>query len=388
MTRQRGFSLIELMLALALGVIVTAGIVQLFVTNDQTYTLLTGQARMQESARYALDFIGQAARDAGYYGCDPDQDKIYGTLNGTPATPDTPETWDNVFEFNLRRPLQAFDARNNGNGLNDWTPSLDSLARNTSACASIHTLTPGAPTGVRGVAPASSTQEGAIRPMTDVLVVRHVEIPGLRIAQIISPAANPVVEDPDGELSNANDGDFFVISNCEQAALFRATDVQPATPGAGLATLVRGTAAGVFDNAAGQSLSAQGSPYGEANNAQGASVGRLITEIYYIGRGKGGATPTKNSRNQDVWSLWRKVSEEPPVELVEGIEDLQVLFGIDTTLANDIDAANRYVDFSAIGNNAIRALRVTIVASSVEAVDATAAPLRRTFSQTISYRNG
>ena len=47
------------------GVIVTAGIVQLFVSNDQTYTLLTGQARMQESARFALDFISRSARDAG-----------------------------------------------------------------------------------------------------------------------------------------------------------------------------------------------------------------------------------------------------------------------------------------------------------------------------------
>ena len=82
MKRTAGFSLIELMLALALGVVVTSGIVQLFVGNNQTYTLLTGQSRMQESARYALDFIARSARMSGYFGCDPENDKIYNSLNG------------------------------------------------------------------------------------------------------------------------------------------------------------------------------------------------------------------------------------------------------------------------------------------------------------------
>jgi type IV pilus assembly protein PilW len=113
----------------------------------------------------------------------------------------------------------------------------------------------------------------------------------------------------------------------------------------------------------------------------------MVTEIYYIGRGQGGSTATKNNIGQDVWSLWRKTSDEAPVELVEGIEDLEVLFGIDTTGANNVDAANRYVTFDQVGNNAIRALRVTVVASSVDAIDGVDA-LRRTFSQTITYRNG
>ena len=57
-SKTRGFSLVELILALGLGVLVTAGIVQLFVGNNQTYNLLNGQSRLQESARYALDFVG------------------------------------------------------------------------------------------------------------------------------------------------------------------------------------------------------------------------------------------------------------------------------------------------------------------------------------------
>jgi len=379
--RQRGFSLIELMLALGLGVVVTAGIVQLFVTNDQTYTLLTGQARMQEGARFALDFIGRSARSAGYYGCDPDADKIYGTLNGAPAAPETPDAWDPVFEFNIRRPIQAFHGINPASGLNDWTPALTTLPRNTGAGVSVNTLVNG--NGVRGVAPGPTNVAGAIRPQTDILVLRHVQVPGARTADIVSPTANPVILD-DGSLDFDDDGnDFVVIGNCEQAALFRVTDVQEDTPAAGEATLVRATGAALFQNAAGRSLSGQSVPYGEANNGQGTAVGRVMSDIYYIGR----AATLTNNAGADVWSLWRKTSEDPPIELVEGVEDLQVLFGIDTTGANDIAAANRYVSFDQVANNAIRSLRITITATSVDAVDG-ATPLRRTFSQTIMYRNG
>ena len=76
---------------------------------------------------------------------------------------------------------------------------------------------------------------------------------------------------------------------------------------------MRGTAGGPFDNTVSRSLSGQSVPYGEANNGQGSMVGRMVTEIYYIGRGQGGSTATKNNIGQDVWSLWRKTSDEAPV---------------------------------------------------------------------------
>ena len=115
MKRAQGFSLIELMLALALGVIVTAGIVALFVGNNQTYTLLNGQSRMQENARFAVDFISRSARAAGYFGCDPEPGKIYKTLNGA---------WNQIFEFDITTPIQAFHGTGGGNTVNDWTPAL------------------------------------------------------------------------------------------------------------------------------------------------------------------------------------------------------------------------------------------------------------------------
>ncbi len=74
--RSKGFSLIELMLALALGLVVVTGIVQLFVGNSQTYAVLEGQSRLQENARFAFDFISRSAQTAGFWGCAPERANV------------------------------------------------------------------------------------------------------------------------------------------------------------------------------------------------------------------------------------------------------------------------------------------------------------------------
>jgi type IV pilus assembly protein PilW len=360
MKRMGGFSLIELMLALALGVVVTAGIVSLFVGNNQTYTLLNGQSRMQEAARFSVDFVSRSARAAGYLGCDPEPGKIYKTLNGA---------WNQLFEFDITTTIQAFHGVNNGNSVNDWVPSLATLPRTGSAVPFI---------------PANGIDISTLRPRTDILVLRHVDIPGARIAAIVQndgcSAATPCnVEVPAAGLGFATN-DFVAINNCEQAAVFRVGAVNVAGVQAAIQRDASG--AGLFQNGAGGSLSSEGIPYGQANNAQGSSVGRVLTDIYFIAQGAG-----TNNRNQTPWSLWRKVSEDAPVELVEGIEGLQVRFGVDTSPNDTVNAANRYVTFDQVGANVIRALRITVTANSVDSVTEAGQPLRRTFSQTISFRN-
>jgi type IV pilus assembly protein PilW len=356
--RSKGFSLIELIIALGLGVVVTAGIVTLFVGNNETYSLLNNQARLQENARYALDFVSRSARSAGYFGCDPEPTKIYNSLNGA---------WTQLFEFNISTPIQAFNGINNGTGVNDWLPALTPLPRETGG-ATVNAFING-----NGIVTAN------LRPLTDVLVLRHVEAPGAPIAQIVQASDNPVVNVPAGGLTFGVD-DFVAINNCEQASVFRVTAL--AVAGA-TATLTRGTGGAIYQNAPAKNLSEQGVPYGEATNAQGSAVGRVLTDIYFIAAGAG-----TNNRGATPWSLWRKVSEDPPVELVEGVEDLQVLFGIDTTPTNNVASANRYVTFDQVGANPIRSLRVTLTSNSVDVVPDTGQPLRRTFSQTISFRNG
>jgi len=350
--RQNGFSLIELMLALALGLVVTAGIVQLFVGNNRTNQLITGQSRLQESARYALDFVSRSVRNGGFYGCDPENDKIYNTLNAN---------WDQIFELDLTVPVQGFDGTGNGNGVGDWSPSLAALPRTI---------------GGTSIVPANGIDISTLVPLSDILVLRYQVAPGYRITQQVDPNSDPVVEN-NGDV-DLEVGDYAVISDCEQAALFRVTGL---SGGANL-TLARNTGTGTFDNRAGVSLSQQGLTYGNASDNAGSVVSKVNTDIFFVAE-----STNENNRGDAVTSLWRKRGTDAPVELVEGISDLQVLFGIDSTPSDAESSANRYVTYGSVGNNIVRSIRVSIEANTVDVVSDSPEPISRTFTQTISVRN-
>lgn len=361
-----GFSLVELILALGLGLVVTAGIVQLFVGNNQTYNLLHGQSRLQESARYAMEFITQSARSSGYFGCDPDNDKIYNTLNGP---------WTSLYEMDLTNPIQAYDYTGDGTStaITAWTPTLAPLPRQTGAGASINTVNNNTGIDLTRVIPG-----------TDMLVFRRVEIPGMPISDIVQPNTNPIVVIDEGDFDFAVN-DFAVISNCEQAALFRVTGVAAgpaASSGEATFSLTRASGAGVYQNSAAP-LSDEGIPYGTGINSQATTVGRVITDIYYIAQGAG-----VNNRGQTPSSLWRRSGTTAPVELVEGVENLQVLVGIDNTPNDNNASANRYIDFNALGaTDVVRSLRIEVTTSTVDVVTDGNNPVSRTFVQTINMRN-
>lgn len=68
MKHQRGLSLIELMIAILLGMILLLGVVQLFLSSKNTYTTQQGLSRVQETGRLAMQFIARDTRMAGYTG--------------------------------------------------------------------------------------------------------------------------------------------------------------------------------------------------------------------------------------------------------------------------------------------------------------------------------
>lgn len=57
MRSQRGFSLVELMIAMLLGALIVAAAVQLFGTNQRTFALQQSMTEVQEQGRFALDYI-------------------------------------------------------------------------------------------------------------------------------------------------------------------------------------------------------------------------------------------------------------------------------------------------------------------------------------------
>lgn len=66
--RMQGIGIVELMVTMLLGALLTAGIVALFNANRQSFRLQDNLAVAQEAGSFALDFIGRDLRIAGYPG--------------------------------------------------------------------------------------------------------------------------------------------------------------------------------------------------------------------------------------------------------------------------------------------------------------------------------
>jgi type IV pilus assembly protein PilW len=66
---QRGFSLIELMVAILLSSLLLLGVLELYSNTSRTDRSGNELARIQESGRIAFELIGREARRVGYQGC-------------------------------------------------------------------------------------------------------------------------------------------------------------------------------------------------------------------------------------------------------------------------------------------------------------------------------
>jgi type IV pilus assembly protein PilW len=101
--RQKGFTLIEIMISLLLGAFVLGGVIQVFVKTRETHLAQEALSRLQENARYAMDAIGRDIRMADYNSCRTGRPKNLqvldvdltvlaqnGAVNAAPAVPATP----------------------------------------------------------------------------------------------------------------------------------------------------------------------------------------------------------------------------------------------------------------------------------------------------------
>lgn len=67
--RQAGLSLVELLVAITLGLFLSFGAVQAFLSGKKAYTMQESLSRIQETGRLAQEFINFDIRRAGDYGC-------------------------------------------------------------------------------------------------------------------------------------------------------------------------------------------------------------------------------------------------------------------------------------------------------------------------------
>ena len=336
--RQKGLSLAELLLALALGAVIVAGFGRMFAANRATHAMLEGQSRLQESARVALDLIARSARMAGHIGCD----SRVATTNGLNGV------WRDLPEVRLASPVEAFEGVGADSDDDAWQPSLAGLKATNGS-------------GGLGRAP---------EPGTDVLALRRVEA-HQPLARSVG-ALDAVVVDA-GSLDLETD-DFAVLADCERAMLFRVTSIAEA---AGMATLARASGAGRLDNSA---VALGAAPWGGAEGAEGAGVGRVVAEVYFVAE-----VDEQNNRGEPVFALWRKVGDGSVAELLRGIDDMQLLLAVDSTPTDADPRADRYLSPADLGGEAVRAIHVELLASSIDAAGGDR-PLRRAFARTVALR--
>jgi type IV pilus assembly protein PilW len=275
---QTGFSIVELMVAMTLSLVMLAGALAVTYSSKVTYNQNERVARIQEAGRTALELIARDLRGSGFRGCSR-------TVDFTNMLNDATDV-----RWNFANPVEGFEST----GGSSWDPALPAAVDS----------------------PLDDN---------DVLVVRAVRAgqPSFTTTAPMANASGDIeITYPAGSALGV--GRTLIISDCQGAAVF------------GISGLADGGAEATISRAVEASLGASG-PGNEKIDLEyefgvGAQVAPIDTVIYYI---RESGTDRNGVRNP---ALWQVVGGQDPQELVEGIEALQVRYGVDTSNDGVIDS--------------------------------------------------
>lgn len=85
-TPHSGLTLVELMIAMTLGLLILLAIGSIYIGSRQTYRMQEDSARLQETGRYALETIGRSIRQAGFWNMPINPVATATAFGGTPVT--------------------------------------------------------------------------------------------------------------------------------------------------------------------------------------------------------------------------------------------------------------------------------------------------------------
>jgi type IV pilus assembly protein PilW len=100
-----GLTLIELMVALAIGMFLMIGAITVFMQGRATFRVTESLSRLQETARFALDVMEPDIRMAGHYGLT----NVGANINGRAPAVGTPTTCGNTWVNDFERPVTGTD---------------------------------------------------------------------------------------------------------------------------------------------------------------------------------------------------------------------------------------------------------------------------------------
>lgn len=82
---QLGVTLVEILIAMVIGLFLVGGVLQILSSSRQTYRVHEATARMQESGRMALEVISRDIRMADFWGCASDLLNVVNSLDNSGA---------------------------------------------------------------------------------------------------------------------------------------------------------------------------------------------------------------------------------------------------------------------------------------------------------------
>lgn len=113
----RGYSLVELMVALTIGLIILGAVASLFVTSKSSYSTQEGLDALQENGRYAVRALADDIRLAGYVGVTYDPIRVIPQIYTATAVADACEAnW-----VNIGQPIYGFNASSPTSNPNPFT---------------------------------------------------------------------------------------------------------------------------------------------------------------------------------------------------------------------------------------------------------------------------
>ena len=68
LSKQRGLTLIELLIAMLIGTLLILGATSMFIANKRVYKEVDYQGRLAENARFAMEMMTRDLRMAGFVG--------------------------------------------------------------------------------------------------------------------------------------------------------------------------------------------------------------------------------------------------------------------------------------------------------------------------------
>lgn len=322
----RGFTLIELMIAMLLGLIVIAGVVSVFLAGQRSYRTNEALGDVQDGSRIAFELMAVDIRQAGLTGCG--NERIANILKNGPTNGGT-DWWANL-----------------GNAVHGYSSGDPALA--------------GLTTGVQVTG-------------TDSLQLMGAADTGLSVSITPSPTAgNFKISEP---TTTVGQGDVIVVCDPDHALVVQVSNYNDSN-----ITLVHNTGSTVSPGNCSDGLgypavcTPTGNPYTYGANSQ---IFKLTAVDWYIGTNPAGSS-----------SLYRMTVDTsgaaaafPAQEMVRGVTGMTIRYH--QALQTGFLAASAVTDWSAVD-----AVQVALsVQSAFQNAGTDAKPLTRNFTATTTVRN-